>query len=561
MIDCHFHLWTEDTSTPEKRAERAEQVKAQADRLGVERICLIGERGDSVNECRENNRTVAKFVEEYPDTFYGWARASPLWGEDGVQEFRRAVKKDGLIGLKLYAQTFLDAPEVHPLAEAAVDMDVPIISHVSHRHDPEKHHPRKPKESNSDNVRALAESFPNLKLISGHIGGGGVWEYRVKNIEHLDNVYMDTSGSVVDAGQLEMAVDRLGSDRVVFGTDTWVLPGIGKLRGADITPEQKASIAYNLESIIPKSVPNKLEEQVIERGIEDARKYFEAYDRPREERIVDANAYVGDFPWRRIDADADDVVEHMDREGIDQAVVSSFDAVFYRNVHEGNRELAESVDRYRDRLIPFATINPIYPQWREDLKECIEELGMEGVRLFPLYHDYAIDHPAVTELMDFCAERDVPVMFVSALEDKRQHHRNWKIRDFEDAGNNSWSDQHVNALISVLKQSPETDVIIANAWNAADRIVEETTTAYPHGVRLNNKVRSGETLFILNDLYMFFLHQGEEIAENIGVDRLVTGSKIPLYNFDAHYIYNEEFPATEAERDRIQHGNILNLLE
>ncbi|WP_224270999.1 amidohydrolase family protein [Haloprofundus salinisoli] len=557
MIDSHFHLWTEDNSTSAKRAERANQVGEQAQTLGVDRICLIGERGDSIEKCREYNRVVAKYVEEYPDLFYGWARASPLWGEDSVHEFRRAVEEDGLMGLKLYAQAFLDDPEVEPLAEAAVEMDVPIISHVSQKTERGE---RLPKESFSENVRGLAESFPKLKLISGHIGGGGFWEYRIKNIQDVENIYLDTSGSVCDAGQLEMAVEYLGVDRLVFGTDTWVLPGVGKLRGSDLTPEQKAQIAYNMESLIPETVPNKLDEDKIAAGRERARELFEQYEEPRKEHIVDANAYLGDFPWRSLDADVEDLRKRMDHEGVDRAVVSSIEAVFYRNCHKGNKELAARIEGHEDRFVPFATINPTYPAWRRDLRECVEELGMQGVRVFPAYHDYDIDSSEVDELMELCAELDVPVMFVATLEDQRQRHPRFEIRDVEAIRSKHWDPTHIDQLIRVLKRTPETDVIVANAWNQAGRIVKETTTSYPTGVRYDNLVRDGETMFVLDDLLMFFLYQGEEIVRDIGVDRLVSGSKLPFLTFDSHYIYTEQLPVSDEQRERVSSRNILSLL-
>jgi len=485
-------------------------------------------------------------------------------------EFRRAVREDGLVGLKLYAQAYLDDPEVEPLAEAAVDMGVPIISHVAHRTDGGGRSDI-PRESDSDNVRALAERFPNLDLISGHIGGGGVWEYRCKNLQDVDNVYLDTSGSVCDAGQLEMAVEHLGVDRLLYGTDTWFLPGWGKLAGADLTADQKARIAYNMDSLVPESTPNKLDPAAVEAGTERARELFAAYDRPREETIVDANAYVGDFPWRHLDSAAGDVVDVMDREGVDRAVVSSLDAVFYQNPQPGNRELAAETEELGDgdgdgdddgdRLIPFATIDPTYPRWEADLAECIEDLGMRGVRLFPLYHDYPVDHPAVVELMDACAEYDVPVMFVAMLEDKRQHHPNWELRDDDETGNKNWSADHADALVDVLQASPEVDVVVANAWTTAEDIVREATTSHPSGVRLDNATRSGETLFVLDDLYMYFPYQGEEIVDTVGADRLVTGPRIPLLNVQSHYVYTETVPVSERERDGIRSGNVLSLLE
>lgn len=100
VIDSHFHLWTSDESTPEKRAERAEQLRDEMAIQGVDKLCLIGEVGETIEECYEANRTVAKYVEEYPDLFYGWARVDPRLGKEAVMEFRRAVEEDGLVGLK-----------------------------------------------------------------------------------------------------------------------------------------------------------------------------------------------------------------------------------------------------------------------------------------------------------------------------------------------------------------------------------------------------------------------------------------------------------------------------
>lgn len=126
VIDCHFHLWTSDVGTPAKRAERADQVRAEADRLGVERIALIGEVGTTIEACREHNRTVAAFVDEHPDLFYGWARVDPRLGDDAVAEFRRAVTEDGLVGLKHHFNDGTPVNVTDPSFEPAVQhLDVP----------------------------------------------------------------------------------------------------------------------------------------------------------------------------------------------------------------------------------------------------------------------------------------------------------------------------------------------------------------------------------------------------------------------------------------------------
>src|SRR5262249_9096363 len=87
--------------------------------------------------------------------------------------------------------------------------------------------------------------------------------------------------------------------------------------------------------------------------------------------ILDVNAYLGHFPFRRLRHNtAGALLGLMDAKSIDRAVVSSAAAITYRNPQSGNEELAEEVARHRDRLIPFAVINPFYAGWRDDLDAC-----------------------------------------------------------------------------------------------------------------------------------------------------------------------------------------------
>ena len=104
-------------------------------------------------------------------------------------------------------------------------------------------------------------------------------------------------------------------------------------------------------------------------------------------KLIDANAWLGHYPFRAVpDHTPDGLLRLMDRHGIEQAVVSSLHSVFYSDPHSGNEELARWVGPHRDRLIPCATLNPEYPGWERDLKQCCDEWNMRGLRLFPSHH-------------------------------------------------------------------------------------------------------------------------------------------------------------------------------
>ena len=139
--------------------------------------------------------------------------------------------------------------------------------------------------------------------------------------------------------------------------------------------------------------------------------------------IIDVNAWVGHWPFRQLRHNTvQGMLRLMDRSGIDRAVVASIHGVFYRNAHSANEELAAQVLRHRDRLIPFATLNPSYAGWEEDLRRCAEDLELCGIRLYPQYHGYELDSEAALDFLDAVADLGWPVQVPMRIVDRRQRH-------------------------------------------------------------------------------------------------------------------------------------------
>ena len=90
--------------------------------------------------------------------------------------------------------------------------------------------------------------------------------------------------------------------------------------------------------------------------------------------LIDSNAYIGHWPFRKFEYDTlDALLERMKEFGTDQSVVSNLNGIFYKNTQAANEELymaIHSKKTYQDRIIPFAVINPIYSGWRDDFEEC-----------------------------------------------------------------------------------------------------------------------------------------------------------------------------------------------
>ena len=91
----------------------------------------------------------------------------------------------------------------------------------------------------------FADKYPNMNLIIAHLG----------SVEHVDaienakhgNIYTDTSGcKSCNNNIVEYAVERVGSERIFFGTDTYAC-GFqkGRIEYARVSDKDKENILYN----------------------------------------------------------------------------------------------------------------------------------------------------------------------------------------------------------------------------------------------------------------------------------------------------------------------------
>lgn len=67
-----------------------------------------------------------------------------------------------------------------------------------------------------------------------------------------------------------------------------------------------------------------------------------------------------------------------------------------------------AMDRYPGFIHGMAFVNPGYfKQACDEVRRCVEDLGMLGVKL---YHQYSIDEPVLFPLVETCIDLDVPIL-------------------------------------------------------------------------------------------------------------------------------------------------------
>jgi predicted TIM-barrel fold metal-dependent hydrolase len=132
----------------------------------------------------------------------------------------------GAVGIKLAAARRADDPHVDPIAAYAVAHGLPILHHIWQ-------HRRRywPGQDASDGVELcrLAARHPAVNLILAHIGGGGDYRHTFAAVRDTPNVHLDLSGSGVDRGMLDDALDSVGPRRLLWGADLTLCTGLAKL--------------------------------------------------------------------------------------------------------------------------------------------------------------------------------------------------------------------------------------------------------------------------------------------------------------------------------------------
>jgi predicted TIM-barrel fold metal-dependent hydrolase len=239
VIDCHAHLTHRSRKTWE--ADDRKLIEA-ADKLRIDQLCcstLTPRKPATAEGFRECNHWTADGMRRFPGRVLGYCYVNPGYQRQALEEIRRCVEDRGFIGIKLYNEYNCSEPVVFPIVELAIELGVPILQHALHFHYFAQDQPRM---SDGGHLAELARRYPEAMLICAHISGGGDWEWTIKALRHAPNVFLDTSGSVTDDGSVDMAVNVVGSDRVVFGCDSSMTAGIGKIRGANLRIQDKQKI-------------------------------------------------------------------------------------------------------------------------------------------------------------------------------------------------------------------------------------------------------------------------------------------------------------------------------
>lgn len=249
--------------------------------------------------------------------------------------------------------------------------------------------------------------------------------------------------------------------------------------------------------------------------------------------IVDTNVYLSRWPFRRLPGDeTPTLVARLRQWNVSQAWAGSFDGILHKDIAGVNARLAEDCRKHGGGLlVPFGSVNPKLPDWREDLRRCAKDHRMPGIRLHPNYHGYDLKDPVFAELLQAAVEHNLIVQVAASMEDVRTQHPLVRVEPVDLA-----------PLPGLVADRPGLRLILLN-WRGA----REARALADAGVCFDIATIEG-------------VEGVGQLARRLPPERIVFGSSCPLFILEAAIMKVHESGLPEDQKAAILQGNAKRML-
>jgi uncharacterized protein len=201
VIDAHNHAGVRHGA-----AQTGAQLVEKLNKAGVDKAVIF-----PFVEGEFSNDVMDQYAKEFPDRLIPYCSVNPWLREAAVKEVERCLGKLKFKGIKLHPTLhgfhLSDRSLVGPIFEVAQKYNVPIISHGA-----------------ADLFNAppefaeIARNFPKVPLLMAHCGFFWSVDQAIGYAKEIPNLYLEASR--VPVCELKQAVDVLGPEKVIWGTDS-----------------------------------------------------------------------------------------------------------------------------------------------------------------------------------------------------------------------------------------------------------------------------------------------------------------------------------------------------
>jgi predicted TIM-barrel fold metal-dependent hydrolase len=246
IIDVHTHIFPADIrrnrdryfhsepafkllyQSPKSKLTGAAELLTAMDEHGVDKSIIFGFPWSNTGTYQFHNDYVMETVQKFPHRFIGLGCFDPADEQAPVEAERCLAGGLSGIGELAFYRSGIDDPALErldPIMKTCLDRNLPVLIHTN---EPVGHHYHGKTPVTLAQIYKLIKRFPDNKIILAHWGGGlffySLMKRQVK--ESLKNIYFDTAASpfLYDAAVFRIAIELVGVDKILFGTDFPLLP-------------------------------------------------------------------------------------------------------------------------------------------------------------------------------------------------------------------------------------------------------------------------------------------------------------------------------------------------
>ncbi|MFA7319177.1 MAG: amidohydrolase family protein [Parcubacteria group bacterium] len=125
-------------------------------------------------------------------------------------------------------------------------------------------------------------------------------------------------------------------------------------------------------------------------------------------KLADGISVMGDLSRLLPLLNEEEVIRQMDEAGIEKTVLFAVEAPM---VYCSNEMVAGLCQKYPDRFIGFASVDPKEKDAAEVLEKAVTELGLKGLKLHPPLQNFYPNDEAVFSVYEKAQELGIPVVF------------------------------------------------------------------------------------------------------------------------------------------------------
>jgi predicted TIM-barrel fold metal-dependent hydrolase len=260
--------------------------------------------------------------------------------------------------------------------------------------------------------------------------------------------------------------------------------------------------------------------------------------------IIDTNVNLFDWPFRALKyRRTKALVTKLKRHRIIEAWAGSFEALLAKDMNGVNTRLtAECREHAPGFLIPFGSVNLAWPDWEEDVRRCHEVHRMPGIRIYPGYQPFDLDHPGMESLVKMTEERGLILQVVFGMEDPRVHHPIINVGPVTFA-----------PLLKVMKSTPNAKVQLLHFLPSPGDDLSQFMTNPNTVMDISRLEGNGAVGRMIGSV------QGLPSAR-APVERLVFGSHAPYFPVETALLKLMESPLDAQQLQAIMQRNARRLL-